>query len=295
MLSRSTWLHLRIPFSYFLLPAYLFALGISPNLSEQKLLWSFIIIHLLLYPASNGYNSYFDRDEDSIALLKHPPKVTRQLYFVSLLLDLAAIILSIIYINKEFAILVFVYGLVSKAYSHPSVRLKKYPIASWLIVVLFQGCFSLLMCYEGINALPFANLLHEKVLTAGIMTSLLLCGSYPLTQVYQYAEDKRHGDTTLSMRLGIKGTFYFAIFFFVIAVAGFFYFFNHFYQMTWAVYFLIFLAPAILFFFLWFSRVLNHPRYASFSFVMWQNFISSTCLNAFFVYFFLETSHILQL
>src|SRR5688572_19464666 len=127
MFSRSTWLHLRIPFSYFLLPAYLFALSISPNLGERNLLWSFLIIHLLLYPASNGYNSYFDKDEKSIGGLKNPPPVTKELYYVSLLLDVAAVVLAMILINKEFAIMVLVYGLISKAYSHPSVRLKKYP------------------------------------------------------------------------------------------------------------------------------------------------------------------------
>jgi 1,4-dihydroxy-2-naphthoate octaprenyltransferase len=294
MLSRSTWLHLRIPFSYFLLPVYLFALGISPNLIAQKLLWSFVIIHLLLYPASNAFNSYFDKDEQSIALLKHPPKVTRQLYFVSLMLDMAAIVLAVIFVNKEFAILILIYGLISKAYSHPSIRLKKYPIAGWIIVVVFQGFFTFLMCYQGINAFPFENLFSEKVLTAASLTSLLLCGSYPLTQVYQHDEDKRHGDTTLSMLLGVPRTFHFATFFFVIAGAGFVYFFNRYFQMRWAIMFLIALAPVLLFFFYWLLRVQKDERNASFSFVMWQNFISATCLNAFFIYFFLETSHILQ-
>jgi 4-hydroxybenzoate polyprenyltransferase len=295
MLSRSTWLHLRIPFSYFLLPVYLFALGVSPNLNAQKLLWSFVIIHLLLYPASNGYNSYFDKDEQSIALLKHPPQVTQQLYFVSLLLDLTAIVLALIYINKEFAILIFIYGVVSKAYSHPSVRLKKYPITSWLVVVCFQGLFTFLMCYEGINALPFENLFREKLLIAGMSTTLLLCGSYPLTQVYQHGEDQKHGDTTLSLLLGIKGTFYFAALFFFIAVAGFVYFFNHFYQQAWAFRFMVAMVPIVLFFLYWSFRVHQDTRNASFSYVMWQNFISATCLSGFFIYFFLETSHILQL
>ena len=66
MLTRSTWLHLRIPFSYFLMPVFFFALGISPNLVESRLLWLFLIVHLFLYPASNGYNSYFDKDVKSI-------------------------------------------------------------------------------------------------------------------------------------------------------------------------------------------------------------------------------------
>src|SRR6266481_6813765 len=106
----STLLHLRIPFSYFLLPVYLFALGVSPNFTESRLLWSFVIIHFLLYPASNGYNSYFDKDEKSIGGLKNPPQVNKSLYYVSLLMDLAAICLAYWQISFLFAMMIFVYG-----------------------------------------------------------------------------------------------------------------------------------------------------------------------------------------
>src|SRR5690242_2245299 len=128
MLSISSWLHLRIPFSYFLLPVYLFALAISPNPTNHSVLWSFLIIHLLLYPASNGYNSYFDKDEKSIGGLKNPPPVNKGLYALSLLFDLVALVLAGQLINLTFAIMLLIYGLASKAYSHPAVRLKKYPI-----------------------------------------------------------------------------------------------------------------------------------------------------------------------
>ena len=295
MLSGSTWLHLRIPFSYFLMPAYLFALSISPNLSEKNLLWSFVIIHLLLYPASNGYNSYFDKDEQSIGGLKNPPPVTSGLYYMSLLFDLLAIVLALVYINKEFAILLLVYGLASKAYSHPSIRLKKYPIAGWLTVVFFQGIFAFAMCYSGINAFPFENLFREKVILGGALVSLLLFASYPLTQVYQHAEDARHGDKTMSMILGIRGTFYFAMIFFVVAAVGFIYYLNSYFGGDWSMMFLFALLPTVLFFFFWFIHVLKDTRNASHRMAMWQNFVSATCFNGFFIWLFIETSHILQL
>src|SRR6187402_1161428 len=102
MFSRSAWLHLRIPFSFFLMPVYLFALSISPNFGESRLLWSFIIIHLFLYPASNGFNSYFDKDEKSIGGLKNPPPVTKGLYYLSLLFDATAIVLGYLKISVLF-------------------------------------------------------------------------------------------------------------------------------------------------------------------------------------------------
>jgi len=131
---RSTLLHLRFTFSYFLLPVYLFALAISPNFNENQLTWSFILIHLLLYPASNGFNSYFDKDEKSIGGLKNPPPVNITLYYTSLLMDAAAIIIAFWKINFLFSVMLLIYGLISKAYSHPAIRLKKYPIGGWLTV-----------------------------------------------------------------------------------------------------------------------------------------------------------------
>ena len=106
-------MHLRIPFSLFLLPVYLFALSICNNPYFGNVLLVFIIMHLFLYPASNGYNSYFDKDEGSIGALKNPPEVSKQLYVTSLVLDLLSILLSFI-ISWKFALMIFVYGMVSK-------------------------------------------------------------------------------------------------------------------------------------------------------------------------------------
>src|SRR5690606_11918066 len=142
MFSRSSWLHLRIPFSVFLLPIFLFALSVSDNLTGERVFWSFFIIHFLLYPASNGYNSYFDKDTKSIGGLKHPPPVKRGLYSLALLLDSAAIVVGYLKINTSFAAMLLVYGLVSKAYSHPAISLKKYAWTSWIVTGLLQGLFT---------------------------------------------------------------------------------------------------------------------------------------------------------
>src|SRR5687767_4632536 len=133
MFSRSSWLHLRIPFSFFLLPVFLFSLSISPNFNGSRLFWVFVIVHLLLYPASNGYNSYFDKDEKSIGGLKNPPPTKPGLYYLALLLDALAIILGFLMVNATFAIMLFIYGMISKRYSPPSFRWKKHGVISLLL------------------------------------------------------------------------------------------------------------------------------------------------------------------
>jgi hypothetical protein len=294
MLSKSSWLHLRIPFSYFLLPVFLFSLAVSPNISEQPLLWVFVIVHFLLYPASNGYNSYFDKDEKSIGGLKNPPPVNKGLYYLSLLFDVAAIALAVWKITIPFAVMLFIYGLVSKAYSHPSIRLKKYPYASWFIAGLFQGAFTFIMCYMGVNKYDFMQALKPAVLIPAFLSSAMLWGNYPMTQIYQHEEDARRGDATLSLKLGIRGTFWFVLLTFSVAVVGFMIYFLTYFGLQYALIYQVALAPVVIFFLYWFYKVWKQESKADYTHTMWLNFISATCLNAFFIYLFLASSHILD-
>src|SRR5260221_13206328 len=120
------------------MPVYVFALGVSPNINQNREIWSYLIVHFFLYPASNGYNSYFDKDEKSIGGLRSPPPVHISLYYADLGFDIIAIILSLIKINAFFAVMIFIYGAVSKVYSHPRFRLKKYYVGGWFCAGLFQ-------------------------------------------------------------------------------------------------------------------------------------------------------------
>lgn len=294
MFSRSSWLHLRIPFSYFLLPVFFFALAISPNISEKPLLWTLLIVHLFLYPASNGYNSYFDKDEKSIGGLKNPPPVDRGLYYLAILFDLVAILAGYFLINTTFALLLLIYGLVSKAYSHPSIRLKKYAITSWIVAGLFQGLFTFVMCYVGINKYDLALSLVPEVLIPGALTTLMLWANYPMTQIYQHEEDAKRGDITLSYRLGVKGTFVFAAAAFFAAAIAFCLYFNTYINVKYAWHFLMAVSPVLLYFAYWFGRVSKDPSKADYTHTMWLNFIAATCLNAFFIHLLLDSTQLGQ-
>lgn len=293
MFSSSSWLHLRIPFSYFLLPVFLFSLATSPNFNGKLLLWTFVIVHFFLYPASNGYNSYFDKDEKSIGGLQNPPPVDKGLYYLSLIFDGIAIALGLIFINVTFAAMLFVYGLVSKAYSHPSVRLKKYPILGWLVAGLFQGLFTFVMCYTGINNYGLENALSPFVLIPGILCTIMLWANYPMTQIYQHEEDAKRGDVTISRLLGIRGTFYFVSATFSVVTIGFALYLQNL-ESKYAWLFLIALFPVVAYFFFWLFQTYQDETKADYKHTMWMNFISATCLNAFFLYLFLDRTHVAQ-
>lgn len=293
MFKKSTWLHLRIPFSFFLLPVFLFALAVSPNINESRVVIVLVALHIFLYPASNGYNSYFDKDEGSIGGLKNPPKVNSGLYHMALIFDAIAILLGLL-INWQFAVMLLIYGIVSKAYSHPSVRIKKYPFGSWFIAGFFQGAFTFLMCYVGLNDYEIGQALKWSIFAPALLSSAILWGSYPMTQIYQHDEDGKRGDITLSLKLGILGTFHFTGVAFTIASGLFFWYFTEYYQMKYAFIFLACMGPVVIFFSYWYLKVRQDISQASFTYTMRLNFISALFLNAFFLYFFLDHTQVLQ-
>src|SRR5580658_2126923 len=116
-IERSTVQLLRLPFSIFLMPVYWFALSQVIPRDWGRALLVFIILHLLVYPASNGYNSYMDRDEGPIGGLARPLQPTRQLFWVTLVMDLLALALGFI-IGFWFVAGLAVYILASRAYSY---------------------------------------------------------------------------------------------------------------------------------------------------------------------------------
>ncbi len=206
---------MRIPFSIYLMPVFWFALSnVSQDFDQWSALGIFIIIHVFLYPASNGYNSYFDKDEESIGGLEKPPIVTQELFYLVLLFDATAIIGAYL-IAPLFATMVFIYTMVSKAYSFDKIRLKRFPILSTAVVTVFQGAFTYGMILIGLG-LPIDS---THMIYAAVST-FLIAGSYPLTQIYQHKEDASRGDKTLSLKLGVKGTFIFSSLMFAIGFSG---------------------------------------------------------------------------
>jgi 1,4-dihydroxy-2-naphthoate octaprenyltransferase len=150
------------------------------------------------------------------------------------------------------------------------------------------------MCYIGLNKFSFDQLFKASVFIPGLLTSLMLWANYPMTQIYQHEEDSRRGDRTFSLMLGIRGTFYFVAGVFGIVTLGFVWYFITFYEVKYAIVFLLALLPVILYFLYWFIRVFKDEAKADHRHTMFLNFISATCLNAFFIYLFLDSSQVLQ-
>jgi 1,4-dihydroxy-2-naphthoate octaprenyltransferase len=287
MMSQSwkdAWKLMRIPFSVFLMP--LFWLGLSVlkpeflNLSSG--LVTFVILHLFLYPASNGYNSLIDKDEGPIGGLKSPPKPNVELQILIILFDLIALVWAFLY-DLYFGYTVAVYWIVSKAYSHPKIRLKKFPILSWLVVSVFQGAWTVLMIWNGLLQ-PAGHLNSFWNWEIPFAASLFMAGTYPITQIYQHDEDGKRGDITISLKLGVRGTFLFSTVFVLLGSAG---IVLHFFLKEAWLSLVVLIAcafPGLYFFSRWAMKCWQSPAEANFENTMKFNQISSIGLSlAFFL------------
>lgn len=278
LLHPSTIQLLRFPFSLFLMPVYWFALSQVNEPDWGRALLIFFILHALVYPASNGYNSYMDRDTGPIGGVQNPLQPTAQLFRVSVLLDIVAVALSL-WVSWYFAGALLAYILASRAYSFRGIRLKKYPVAGYLVVTIFQGAVTFFMVWHGAGR----NLDLNAPAEAMMASSLLIGGFYPLTQVYQHDEDLKDGVKTLSYLLGKKGTFLYSGIVYALATGLLaWYFFSTLQEIQFLV-LMGCMLPILIYFNRWFARVRKDAAAASYGNLMRMNLLASVCTNSAFI------------
>ena len=278
MISSSTIKLLRIPFSFFLSPIYFFALAQVPEINWVNAVLIFIILHFIIYPASNGYNSYMDRDTESIGGLEKPPPPSRQLFWVTIFLDSIGILLSLV-ISPIFTLVIFFYIGASKAYSYRGIRLKKFPYLGYLVVIAFQGAVTFWLVYYGSDREHSFSVPWQGMM----ICSLLVGGFYPLTQIYQHQQDLQDGVSTISYKLGYKGTFIFCAFVYILAWVFMAQFFIGKKQGNQLLMIGIFFIPVIVYFIRWFVLVYKNYQQANFKNTMKMNWLAATCTNISFM------------
>ncbi len=278
VIKKSTIQLLRFHFSFFLMPLYWFALSQTPAINWWHAVLVFVILHLLVYPASNGYNSYMDKDETPIGGIEKPMQPTRQLFNCTVGMDVLALLLSSL-ISLYFVAGVLLYILASKAYSYRGIRLKKYPVTGYLTVVIFQGALTFALVYHGCSSTKTLDVPWQAMAAA----ALLIGGFYPLTQIYQHHADKKDGVTTISYVLGYKGTFIFTAFVYVLAFIMLAFWFISTLQQTKFLILQIFFIPVLFYFFGWAKKVWQNTAAANFKYTMQMNLLASVCTNLSFI------------
>jgi 1,4-dihydroxy-2-naphthoate octaprenyltransferase len=267
------------------MPVFFFALSQVASINLIKSILVFVIIHLIMYPASNGYNSYMDNDVDSIGMLEKPPKPTRELFWLTAMLDVIAIIASL-FVGLVFACCIIANILASRAYSYRGIRLKKYAVTGFLTVIIFQGAITFFMVYVGCS-----NNWSEIPWKGMLISSFLFGGFYPLTQVYQHEQDIKDGVETISYRLGINGTFWFSGIMYALSEVVLFWYFNQKDQLSQFWLLQLFFIPIVVYFFFWWRKVSVDNKNANFHFSLRMNLVAATSTNMAFILLFLMNHH----
>jgi 4-hydroxybenzoate polyprenyltransferase len=151
---------------------------------------------VLLNGGTLALNSAFDKDTDDIGYLDSPPPPPARLAPFGAALMAAGSIVSL-GVSQLFALAYGAAFLMSLAYSCPPLRLKARPGLDLLINTLGYGALSVLAGWGAVRggAPPFI------LFIAAGFAALFAC-MYPLTQVYQYDDDRAKGDRTFTVLLG---------------------------------------------------------------------------------------------
>ncbi len=190
------------------LVGYVLAVGLDGVQRGERLGSALLGLGLWVVCLNGGtlaLNSAYDRDEGDVAYLKRPPPPPVYLAtfgFCLMLLGLLGALLLPAGYRAAYAVCL---GL-SVLYSAPPFRLKAVPGADW---VINMWGFGTLTPYAGWAAtgVPLDQA-HGLVLLAFCP---LFAALYPLTQIYQLEEDRRRGDRTLALMLGVRRSLWAAL------------------------------------------------------------------------------------
>ena len=271
--------NLRFHFSILLLPTFFFALSISPNLNQSKLLWMMVIIHLSLYPALYGFKYYYQIR----ALLNKDDLYSKTLLNISLLLALIAESFAAS-VNLTFFVLVSIYGVASIFVDQFLVRRKVF-IGNWLFNVLLNGFLGACIAFVGINAFSFENIFSGKVLFVAVLSGLLLGVNYPI---------EMHSKQTV-VNDQVKKTFYYKAIFLLLSIVGFVFFLNEFYDGQYILLFVGAQTPIALFLLIKILSTKRKSETENYRSPRWIDYIHAIILISFFIYFFLDSTNVINI
>jgi len=182
---------------------YVLAVGVQGAGSGERLGSAFLALVIWVVFLNGGtlaINSVFDKDEGDIGYLNSPPALPRYLLHFSWALQIVGQALAFL-LPAGFRIAYAICFVLSILYSVPPFRFKAVAGVDWVINMWGFGTLTPYAAWAATGR-PL-DIGHGLVLLAFCP---LFAGLYPLTQLYQFDEDRRRGDRTLALILGMRAS-----------------------------------------------------------------------------------------
>jgi 4-hydroxybenzoate polyprenyltransferase len=182
---------------------YVLAVGVQGVVRGEHLraaLVALLIWVVFLNGGTLAINSVFDKDEGDIGYLNAPPPLPQYLLHFSIVLLVAGQLLAFA-LPAGFRVAYAICFVLSILYSVPPFRFKAVAGVDWIINMWGFGTLTPYAAWAATGRPLDAG--HGLVLLAFCP---LFAGLYPLTQLYQFDEDRRRGDRTLALILGMRSS-----------------------------------------------------------------------------------------
>ena len=182
---------------------YILAVGVRGAWGGEHLgraILALVIWVVFLNGGTLAINSVFDKDEGDIGYLNAPPPLPRYLLHFSVALLVIGQLFAFA-LPVGFQIAYAICFILSVLYSVPPFRFKAVAGVDWVINMWGFGTITPYAAWAATGRPLDAG--HGLVLLAFCP---LFAGLYPLTQLYQFDEDRRRGDRTLALILGMRAS-----------------------------------------------------------------------------------------
>ena len=182
---------------------YILAVGVRGAWGGEHLgraILALVIWVVFLNGGTLAINSVFDKDEGDIGYLNAPPPLPRYLLHFSVALLVIGQLFAFA-LPVGFQIAYAICFILSVLYSVPPFRFKAVAGVDWVINMWGFGTITPYAAWAATGRPLDAG--HGLLLLAFCP---LFAGLYPLTQLYQFDEDRRRGDRTLALILGMRAS-----------------------------------------------------------------------------------------
>lgn len=250
-------IHLRLPFQLMMFFIFLtgFIVGGYSNISN--LLLGAIIFFIFISGGTVAYNSYYDNDEGPVNFINNPPKPTKSLLVLSIIFKASGIIFSLL-INFKFFIICVAFVFMSVLYSHPKFRFKTKYGLDLVINGVGYGSLSILGGWLCTN-----SEINFKIIFLSILAFFIVSTGHPLTQIFQYEDDKKKDENTFVVIFGPKKSLLMSLIFLLITLILSNVFFAIYFNFLFNIVISAILLPGTFFLYYWSKnlRIVNNANF----------------------------------